>query len=75
MLPLHQREIMAGVLGVEPRLTDSNSVVLPLHYTPIVHLWFRVVAPDRFDFFTEFETMNYLTSRITDEYPSACLTP
>ena len=26
---------MAGVLGFEPRLTESKSVVLPLHYTPI----------------------------------------
>ena len=25
-----------GVLGFEPRLTDSESVVLPLHHTPVV---------------------------------------
>ena len=25
---------MAGVLGIEPRLTDLESVVLPLNYTP-----------------------------------------
>ena len=24
-----------GVLGFEPRITESESVVLPLHYTPI----------------------------------------
>ena len=27
---------MAGVLGIEPRLTDLESVVLPLNYTPIL---------------------------------------
>jgi hypothetical protein len=26
---------VAGVLGFEPRQTDPESVVLPLHYTPI----------------------------------------
>ena len=25
---------MAGVVGIEPTLTESKSVVLPLHYTP-----------------------------------------
>jgi hypothetical protein len=28
-------ESEAGVLGFEPRQTDPESVVLPLHYTPI----------------------------------------
>ena len=27
---------MAEVLGLEPRMTESKSVVLPLHYTPSV---------------------------------------
>ena len=29
-----RRHCMAGVLGFEPRITESKSVVLPLHYTP-----------------------------------------
>lgn len=28
----------AGVLGFEPRQTDPESVVLPLHHTPIIQL-------------------------------------
>ena len=28
---------MAGVLGFEPRLNDPESLVLPLHYTPMPH--------------------------------------
>lgn len=27
---------MARVLGIEPRTTESKSVVLPLHHTPII---------------------------------------
>ena len=26
--------LLAGVLGIEPRLTESKSVLLPLQYTP-----------------------------------------
>lgn|GEM_PF-3185449 len=29
------RRVRAGVLGFEPRLTDPESVVLPLHHTPV----------------------------------------
>src|ERR1700744_2682152 len=29
---------MAGELGFEPRQTESESVVLPLHHSPIIHL-------------------------------------
>ena len=30
---------MAGELGFKPRLTDSKSVVLPLHYSPTDARW------------------------------------
>ena len=29
------RRVGAGVLGLEPRITEPESVVLPLHYTPV----------------------------------------
>ena len=29
---------VVGVLGFEPRQTESESVVLPLHYTPVKKL-------------------------------------
>ena len=32
---MRKDEEVAGVLGFEPRQTDPESVVLPLHYTPI----------------------------------------
>jgi hypothetical protein len=32
---LSQSEV-AGALGFEPRLTESKSVVLPLHYAPMI---------------------------------------
>ena len=32
IIPIPQ--CLAGVLGLEPRITESKSVVLPLHYTP-----------------------------------------
>ena len=31
---IHSNIYLAEVLGFEPRLTESKSVVLPLHYTP-----------------------------------------
>ncbi len=30
-------ELFVGLLGFEPRRTESKSVVLPLHYNPIFH--------------------------------------
>lgn len=32
------RLLMAGARGIEPRFTESKSVVLPLNYAPIVRL-------------------------------------
>ena len=36
MLKCHN--ILAGILGFEPRLTESKSAVLPLHYIPTNHI-------------------------------------
>ena len=38
LISLHQIA-MAGEPGFEPRLTESESVVLPLNYSPIEILW------------------------------------
>ena len=32
------RTPLAGILGFEPRLTESKSAVLPLHYIPTNHI-------------------------------------
>ena len=34
---LHIVKDLAGTQGFEPQLTESKSVVLPLHYVPILH--------------------------------------
>jgi hypothetical protein len=35
--PLYERDInLAGALGIEPKLTESKSVVLPLHNAPTI---------------------------------------
>ena len=34
VIPIYYKGV-AGTLGFEPRITDSKSVVLPLHYIPI----------------------------------------
>ena len=31
----NDRAVKAGVLGLEPRLSDPESLVLPLHHTPV----------------------------------------
>lgn len=36
MLPLHQSSILAGKLGIEPRLSVLETEVLPLNYSPII---------------------------------------
>ena len=38
---------MAGVSGFEPKLTESKSVVLPLHYTPTKNWWKGVESNHR----------------------------
>src|SRR3954454_4799950 len=39
--------LMAGELGFEPRQTESESVVLPLHHSPIIPLKIKSLAgPD-----------------------------
>ena len=35
---------MARVLGLEPRITESKSVVLPLHYTGLVTIWKHTIS-------------------------------
>jgi hypothetical protein len=35
---LQAQSALAGELGFEPRLTESESAVLPLNYSPLKHL-------------------------------------
>jgi hypothetical protein len=50
------RICLAGVLGIEPRTTESKSVVIPLHYTPTKS---RIVKE-------HFSTMAYKTKNPLD---------
>ncbi len=41
---------MAGVLGIEPRITESKSVVIPFYYTPPVQAVYSFAVVYSFSF-------------------------
>lgn len=52
---------LADVPGFEPRITESKSVVLPLHYTPIIYC-VRTLDRQRVSIFLAHAILKYTTS-------------